>query len=46
MRFTLILILAALAGCAGVRPTGPAGQPSASNVNPETGTRGGSSAAK
>ena len=41
MRTTvLILVLAALAGCAAA--TGPAGQPSVTNVNPETGQRGGS----
>ena len=48
MRPILILLLAALAGCAGsgVRPTGPAGQPSVTNVNPETGSRGGTNAGK
>jgi len=43
MRLALLLALAVVAGC-GVRPTGPAGEPSSSNVNPITGTRGGSSA--
>ena len=44
MRTTLLLVLLALAGCGAVTPTGPAGQPSASNVNPITGSRGGSGA--
>lgn len=43
MRATAVLLtLLALAGCAA--PSGPAGQPSSTNVNPETGTRGGSGA--
>ncbi len=41
----LIPLLAALAGCTasgGLARTGPAGKPSSTNVNPITGTRGGS----
>jgi hypothetical protein len=41
MRFTAVLLaLLTLAACAA--PTGPAGQVSNTNVNPETGSRGGS----
>ena len=44
MRLLLLVIVAALAGCAnGPVPTGPAGQPIVSNVNPITGQRGGTS---
>ena len=42
MRTTTLLLLLALSACGAA--TGPAGQPSTSNVNPETGTRGGSGA--
>lgn len=45
MRLAFIALAVALAGCGGVRPTGPAGQASTTNVNPETGSRGGSGAA-
>ena len=47
MRYAVMLLLAALAGCSaiGVRPTGPAGQASTTDVNPITGTRGGSGSA-
>lgn len=38
-----VLLLAALGACASA-VTGPAGQPSSTNVNPETGSRGGSGA--
>ena len=38
----LILTLACLAGCASA-VTGPPGQPSRTDVNPETGARGGTS---
>ena len=41
MRLMVLLTILALAAC-GVRPTGPAGQPSSTDVNPETGSRGGS----
>ncbi len=41
MRLALLLALAAVAGC-GIRPTGPAGQLSKTDVNPITGARGGS----
>jgi len=44
MRATILLLALAVAAC-GVAPTGPAGQPSVTNVNPETGSRGGSGAA-
>ena len=43
MRVLLISLLLALSACG--LPTGPAGQPSSSNSNPETGSRGGSGAA-
>ena len=43
MRVAIMLLTLAVAAC-GVAPTGPAGQPSVTNVNPITGTRGGSSA--
>lgn len=36
----IVLTVLSLAGCGAA--TGPAGQPSPSNVNPETGSRGGS----
>lgn len=36
----ILLTLLTLAACGAA--TGPAGQPSSSNVNPETGSRGGS----
>lgn len=39
-----LLLLTAFGACASA-VTGPAGQPSRSNVNPETGSRGGSGAA-
>ena len=42
MRLMILLMVLALAAC-GVRPTGPAGEPSSTDVNPETGQRGGSS---
>lgn len=42
MRLMLSLVILALAAC-GVRPTGPAGEPSSTDVNPETGARGGTS---
>ena len=38
-----LLLLATLGACASA-VTGPAGQPSITNVNPETGSRGGSGA--
>lgn len=41
LRFAFLMLTAILAGC-GLEPTGPAGQPSITNVNPETGSRGGS----
>ena len=44
MRTAILLLALSVAAC-GVTPTGPAGQPSSSNVNPETGQRGGSSSA-
>ena len=47
MRPTLMLLLVALAGCSangGSPVTGPPGQPSTSDVNPITGSRGGSGA--
>lgn len=43
MRLVMLLAVLALAGC-GIRPTGPAGEPSSTDVNPETGARGGSGA--
>lgn len=42
MRLMLLLTVLALTAC-GISPTGPAGEPSSSNVNPETGQRGGTS---
>jgi hypothetical protein len=44
MRLTAILLtMLTLAACTtGPRPTGPAGQISATDQNPETGSRGGS----
>jgi hypothetical protein len=46
MRATAILLtMLMLSACTGgLSPTGPAGQISSSNQNPETGTRGGSGA--
>ncbi len=44
MRLMVLLMALALTAC-GIRPTGPAGQPSSTDVNPETGARGGSGAA-
>ncbi len=44
MRLVLLMLTATLAGC-GLKPTGPAGQASVTNVNPETGSRGGSGSA-
>jgi hypothetical protein len=41
MRIAILMLTLVVAAC-GVAPTGPAGQPSTSNVNPITGTRGGS----
>lgn len=35
------VLLATLSACGGNVVTGPAGQPTGSSVNPETGTRGG-----
>ncbi len=43
MRVAILLLTFAVAAC-GVTPSGPAGQPSVSNVNPITGERGGTSA--
>lgn len=43
MRVLTLLALLAMSAC-GVTPTGPAGQPSSTNVNPITGQRGGTSA--
>ena len=43
MRLTILFAALAVAAC-GVTPTGPAGQPSSTNVNPITGQRGGTSA--
>ncbi len=42
MRMIVLLAILALAAC-GVRPTGPAGQPSSTDVNPISGGRGGTS---
>jgi len=42
MRTAFVILALAVAACSAA-PTGPAGQPSSSNVNPETGQRGGSS---
>ena len=42
MRLMILLAILALTAC-GIRPTGPAGEPSSVNVNPETGQRGGTS---
>ena len=42
MRLMILLTVLALAAC-GIRPTGPAGEPSSTDVNPETGARGGTS---
>jgi len=44
MRTAILLLALAVAAC-GVAPTGPVGQPSNTNVNPETGQRGGTSSA-
>ncbi len=43
MRTAILTLALAVAAC-GTAPSGPAGQPSTSNVNPETGSRGGSGA--
>ncbi len=43
MRLFVLLTALAVAAC-GLRPTGPAGQPSSTDVNPITGQRGGTSA--
>jgi hypothetical protein len=43
MRLVILLAALAVAAC-GLRPTGPAGQPSSTDVNPITGARGGTSA--
>jgi len=42
MRLMILLTVLALTAC-GIRPTGPAGEASSTDVNPETGARGGSS---
>ncbi len=42
MRVTALLLLLTIAGCAAA--AGPAGQASMTNVNPITGSRGGTSA--
>ena len=42
MRLMVLFTVLALAAC-GISPTGPAGEPSSTDVNPETGARGGSS---
>jgi hypothetical protein len=42
MRLMILLTLLALTA-RGIRPAGPAGEPSSTNVNPETGQRGGTS---
>ena len=42
MRTAILLLTLAVTACGAA--TGPAGQPSVTNVNPETGQRGGSSA--
>ena len=42
MRFIFLLAALAVAAC-GLRPTGPAGQLSSTNVNPISGARGGTS---
>ena len=47
MRAAVVLLLTFLAGCAaggGSAVTGPPGQPSVTDVNPISGTRGGSGA--
>lgn len=43
MRVMILLAMLATSAC-GVRPTGPPGQPSSTDVNPITGQRGGTSA--
>lgn len=43
MRLVILLAVLAVAAC-GLRPTGPAGEPSSTDVNPITGQRGGTSA--
>ncbi len=43
MRQIALLLVLTVAAC-GIRPTGPAGQPSSTDVNPITGARGGSGA--
>lgn len=42
MRLIILLMALAVAAC-GVTPTGPAGQPSSTDVNPISGARGGTS---
>ena len=42
VRLTILLAVLAMAAC-GLRPTGPAGQLSSTNVNPISGARGGTS---
>ncbi len=39
---TIALLLALTIAACGIHPTGPAGQPSSTDVNPITGARGGS----
>ncbi len=41
MRLVILLMALALTAC-GLKVTGPAGEPSSTDVNPETGERGGS----
>jgi len=41
-RYAALIAILAIAAC-GVTPTGPAGQPSSTDVNPITGQRGGTS---
>ncbi len=43
MRLIVLLMALTMAAC-GLRPTGPAGEPSSTDVNPITGQRGGTSA--
>lgn len=43
MRLTILLAMLAVAAC-GLRPTGPAGELSSTDVNPISGARGGTSA--
>ncbi len=44
MRTVILLLTLAVAACNAAPPTAPAGQVSTTNVNPETGSRGGSGA--